>query len=189
MNSFWACWTGVVSTQACDRIIERGLKLPQEKATVGYDENRKVTDSRSTTIGWFNRITDKDISDLISIYATEANREFFDFDISHGVFDMQFTSYREKDKDKFDWHSDTLYKQTRKTDRKLSFILQLSNPLEYEGCELEFKCPDGTQFNKKDFLPKGSVIVFPSILEHRVTQITKGTRYSLVSWLEGPKWR
>lgn len=189
MNSFWACWTEVVSAQACDRIVERGLLLPSQKAVVGYNNGGNLSDARSTTVSWFDRIRDKDIADLITIYASEANREFFDFDISHGVFEMQFSIYKAEENSKFDWHQDTFFKHPRKTDRKLSFSLQLSDPRDYEGGEFEFRFPDGTVFDKKDFLPKGSVIVFPSFLEHRVTEVTRGTRYSLVSWIEGSKWR
>ena len=32
----------------------------------------------------------------------------------------------------------------------------------------------------------GSVIVFPSAMEHRVAPITKGIRYSVVCWFVGP---
>ena len=34
----------------------------------------------------------------------------------------------------------------------------------------------------KEILPKGSVIVFPSFVWHRVKPVTKGVRYSLVMW-------
>ena len=34
----------------------------------------------------------------------------------------------------------------------------------------------------KEILPKGSIIVFPSFLWHRVKPVTKGVRYSLVVW-------
>ena len=37
----------------------------------------------------------------------------------------------------------------------------------------------------KEFLPKGSVIVFPSFVWHRVKPVTKGVRYSLVAWSIG----
>ena len=39
------------------------------------------------------------------------------------------------------------------------------------------------------FKAQGSVLVFPSYLVHRVSEITKGTRRSLVNWIEGPRWR
>lgn len=190
MISYWACWTGVVDHHACDRIIDRGLKLKHQSAGIGHDDNSRLSlNYRSTKIGWFDRIKDRDIVDLITIYATEANREFFGFDISHGIFEMQFTMYNANEKAKYDWHSDTMFKINRRSDRKLSFVLQLSDPLEYDGGSFEFNNVDNAVFNQKDFLPKGSVIVFPSVLEHRVTEVTRGTRYSLVSWIEGPKWR
>jgi len=33
------------------------------------------------------------------------------------------------------------------------------------------------------------VLIFPSWLQHRVRPVTRGIRHSLVSWVEGPRWR
>ena len=41
----------------------------------------------------------------------------------------------------------------------------------------------------KDILPKGSIIVFPSHLWHRVRPVTSGTRYSLVTWNLGKPFK
>ena len=38
-------------------------------------------------------------------------------------------------------------------------------------------------------LEEGSVIVFPSFIEHRVTPVTKGIRYSLVAWFVGQPFK
>ena len=35
----------------------------------------------------------------------------------------------------------------------------------------------------------GDALVFPSFTQHQITPITKGIRYSLVSWVSGPPWR
>ena len=35
----------------------------------------------------------------------------------------------------------------------------------------------------------GDVLLFPSFTQHQITPITKGIRYSLVSWVSGPPWR
>jgi PKHD-type hydroxylase len=35
----------------------------------------------------------------------------------------------------------------------------------------------------------GDALVFPSFLRHRVTPVSRGVRYSLVTWIEGPQWR
>ena len=39
---------------------------------------------------------------------------------------------------------------------------------------------------QKEANAKGTVIVFPSAILHRVTPVTKGARYSLVQWYNGP---
>ena len=38
-------------------------------------------------------------------------------------------------------------------------------------------------------LNKGDVVVFPSYFLHRVSPVTKGTRYSVVAWAVGNKIR
>ena len=70
-------------------------------------------------------------------------------------------------------------------DRKLSVVVQLTDPSDYEGGIFEFK----TVETPANFKTRGSILVFPSYLEHQVTEITEGTRYSLVCWAEGPRWR
>jgi predicted 2-oxoglutarate/Fe(II)-dependent dioxygenase YbiX len=74
--------------------------------------------------------------------------------------------------------------------RKLSVTISLSNPEDYEGGELEFdlrNSPDGKPniIKCKEILPRGSIVVFPSHVWHRVAPVTKGTRYSLVIWSLG----
>jgi PKHD-type hydroxylase len=72
-------------------------------------------------------------------------------------------------------------------DRKISIIIQLTDPSEYEGGEFEMDY-QYEQPNKEDLKKKGTIIVFPSFIPHRVTELTKGTRKSLVAWVEGPKF-
>ena len=73
--------------------------------------------------------------------------------------------------------------------RKLSMTCSLSHPEDYKGGRLEF------QFRNKDnpnetiecteIMTRGSVVIFPSFLWHRVRPVTEGTRYSLVVWNMG----
>ena len=75
--------------------------------------------------------------------------------------------------------------------RKLSAIIQLTDPSEYEGGDLlmDMVAYDGDpKYRRKVHTitrGKGSVIVFDSITPHEVTPVTKGTRYSLVKWVHG----
>ncbi len=71
-------------------------------------------------------------------------------------------------------------------DRKLSVVIQLSPRESYEGGTFEFSTAahPGAAFE-----PRGSVLIFPSFLQHRVLPVTSGIRHSLVTWVEGPQWR
>jgi len=40
-----------------------------------------------------------------------------------------------------------------------------------------------------EFNKTGSIVVFPSDMEHRVAPVTKGIRYSLVVWFVGPPFK
>ena len=64
----------------------------------------------------------------------------------------------------------------------------LTDHTEYQGGELEFDLTN-LDHNKKtnlrsctEILPKGSLVVFPSFVWHRVKPVTKGERNSLVIW-------
>ena len=70
--------------------------------------------------------------------------------------------------------------------RKLSISIQLNDPSEYKGGSFEFK---ELLEKEQPKLLQGSVLVFPSFLQHRVTPIISGTRYSAVTWARGPAFR
>ena len=74
--------------------------------------------------------------------------------------------------------------------------ISLSHPDEYEGGNFEVDLRNSTDFDNSkerkyskrlvtEIRPRGSIIVFPSFVWHRVTPVTKGTRYSLVVWSLG----
>jgi PKHD-type hydroxylase len=68
--------------------------------------------------------------------------------------------------------------------RKLGFTIQLSNPEDYEGGELQFYDGSKTRL-EPELKEKGTLIVFPSFVWHRILPITKGTRYAVVGWIHG----
>ena len=73
--------------------------------------------------------------------------------------------------------------------RKISITVQLSDPSEYEGGELELWSGGSEESATKAYKGAGSVFMFPSYMLHRVTPITKGTRRSFVLWLGGSHYR
>jgi PKHD-type hydroxylase len=76
--------------------------------------------------------------------------------------------------------------------RKISMTLSLNPADDYEGGNLKFDFgPHGDeQFHEcVEIRPQGSMIVFPSFIDHCVTPVTTGTRYSLVLWSLGDPWK
>ena len=74
--------------------------------------------------------------------------------------------------------------------RKLSIIAMLSDPKDYKGGELEFDLRNRTNGKPslilcKEGYPKGSIIIFPSFVWHRIKPVTAGVRNSLVGWNVG----
>jgi len=69
------------------------------------------------------------------------------------------------------------------TPRHLSIIINLNN--EYEGGDLIFTDQKEKEI-KRLKLGKGSIVFFPSnfMYPHSIQPITKGTRYSIVAWLQ-----
>ena len=92
---------------------------------------------------------------------------------------------RYKEGDFYEWHYDVNWEGTTLYDRKLSLVIQLSDEEDYEGGNFEFKDLE----QPVGFRSQGSILVFPSYITHRVTEVTKGQRNSLVCWMEGPRWR
>ena len=77
--------------------------------------------------------------------------------------------------------------------RKLSMTINLSQPDEYEGGNLEIKynTKEGTQETKviEEGRKQGTMILFPSFLPHRVSPVKRGTRYSMVIWILGKPFK
>ena len=152
------------------------------------------------------------IGQLISSYIERANRENFLYDIDHIENDnLQYTKYGIGQY--YKWHTDSdlcnhltpmdmnIYHSTdlvtqseidvnlnAERIRKLSFSLQLSDPDDYEGGNLQMQhgCSNPLFYAPR---VKGSLTIFDSRVHHRVLKVTKGVRRSLVGWVSGPRWR
>jgi PKHD-type hydroxylase len=102
---------------------------------------------------------------------------------------LQFTEYKEEYGGKFGAHRDTenFYHATNVTDleRKVTLVIQLSDPLTYEGGELVLIPDEGEEIVGLKY--RGCGILFPSNMTHEAKRVTLGSRYSLVAWFEGLK--
>lgn len=149
-------------------------------AQVGDNGGEVNTTKRRSKIYWLPKTDEfvklyKTLQELIS----KCNQEFYKFKLTEIDEQIQYTVYNSDDEGYYDWHLDMGPGKAR---RKLSLICQLSDPSEYEGGELQMNTGQILVPEKE----KGTVIIFPSYILHRVTPVTKGTRRSLVMWIEGP---
>lgn len=109
----------------------------------------------------------------------EFANQHFRYDL-YGFERFQYASYTEGGH--YNWHIDLGPGQ--ESSRKLSISLQLSNPADYQGGQLEFVGETSAGDNDQ-----GSVIIFPSFLGHRVTPVLSGIRHAIVAWVHGPAFR
>jgi len=115
--------------------------------------------------------------------AEELNRRFFCVDISYIEGNIQLARYDSSDRGFYAWHTDFADLAPR---RKISFTVQLSRPEDYDGGDLElFFRGQPYQTDRT----RGTLLAFPSFALHRVAPVTRGTRWSLVAWICGSRWR
>ena len=168
-------------------------------------------DKRNSKNTWIS--TNHWIAGFLWHYVQKANRENFLYDLSHiDGENMQYTRYGEGEY--YNWHNDSsiavhykpqtsgiaggdsinnqnvhidyLNKNTEFV-RKLSFTLQLSDPDEYEGGNVQLMNDAG----KKYIAPRqrGTIVLFDSRTPHRVLKVKQPTRRSIVGWVVGPRWK
>jgi PKHD-type hydroxylase len=182
MNYYY--FTDAFTPQELLKIIEIGEKLPiTPGTTVGHDNEAEVSEYRVSDISWIDETEETAwIYEKIANYAKIANKEMWNFDIWNFQDPLQFTKYYGNG-GHYDWHVDL---GPGISNRKLSCVLQLSSPEEYEGGVLQMN-PGGNTIE----VPKGygTLCFFPSFLLHRVTPLTSGVRKSLVTWLCGANFR
>jgi PKHD-type hydroxylase len=153
---------------------------PFQEAKVMGDNNN----IRKSDIKWMYP-DDKSfwVYERICELAKQANDKLWKFNI-HSVIDaIQYTVYYEGG-GHYDWHMDI--GSSTINHRKISCTVQLSDPDEYEGGDLEIWT--GGEFQTIE-RKQGCAILFPSFLMHRVTPVTKGTRKSLVLWMGGDHYK
>lgn len=185
MRNTWEIWPEGFGADYCDALLNRAQEIAPFEGAVGL-AGEKSSELRSSIVRWLDvNGVDEHIARVIMLFAKAANRNSFGFDIV-GPVDAQLTEYHASQSGKYDWHEDVAWGDPAPHGRKLSFVAQLSDPSEYEGGDFEFfrHASPGPEFKKR-----GAVLVFPSFLHHRVTPVTAGVRRSLVSWIEGPKFR
>jgi PKHD-type hydroxylase len=184
----YAYWENFLSDEDINYILEQSNNETQP-AAIGGNNNEMVINKtiRSTELSWI-QLTNENMHlwEKISEAVSRVNAEFFKFDLSGFYEPMQLGVYKAESNGHYDWHIDASNTDIN-TPRKLSMALLLSDPLEFEGGELQIKINSDKPISLE--LKKGRAWFFPSYILHRVTPVTKGVRKSLVLWVGGPEFK
>ena len=190
-----------ISKKECEKLLDYCIKNTELKEASVL--NKGQSDADDVRIGRTDpsiRITDiafvepdgnedNKVNEVAWDFLNEANTRQFNFKINSFQL-VQFARYR--DGGHYGWHRDVNESAISPNGemRKLSLTLCLTDPKEYEGGELQFFNGERPEEQRiiNDIQDQGSVIVFDSRDWHRVTPVTKGTRYSLVCWSVGPNF-
>ena len=165
------------------KINNLAMSYPKMQATTVGEDGFSVSEYRKSTVVW---LPDEPRSlwlyNKISELAHTANTNMWNYEIWGYNDQLQYTIY-EGDGGHYDWHADL---GPSISNRKLSCVIQLSDPNDYEGGDLQLNNGSGVVTIEKK---KGRVVFFSSFVLHRVTPVTNGTRISLVTWLSGRNLR
>lgn len=209
-HNYWY-FESALSEDFCDNLIKYGNEQREQLAITGgigkdqgkprdieqnpltEEEKKNLLKKRNSNITW---LSDRWIYDMVHPFVHTANKNAgwnFQWDYAEAC---QFTKY--KLNQYYEWHQDAWdkpYTELVQPEfigkcRKLSVTCSLSAPKDYKGGQLEFSTLNGDKQKIetkecKEILPRGSIVVFPSFIWHRVKAVTEGTRYSLVLWQLG----
>lgn len=163
-----------------DAIVKIGQSIEIDRASTFGGNDPKVRDSYVNFL-FPNEVTSWVFQRLAGVI-NEINARFFGFDLYTMEQGLQFTRYQAPG-EHYEWHID---RGMNSGTRKLSLSLQLTDPDEYEGGDLELWFGGEPVKASRE---RGMMTLFPSYVMHRVAPVTKGVRYSLVCWVSGPPFK
>src|SRR6266850_3641632 len=162
----FATWENGFSESEISNVISLGEARSLADGIVGGGANA-VKDEivRKSQVSWIEHSNDTSwLYDKLAWIARNLNGQFFKFDLAGFAEQFQYTVYRNGG-DHYDWHIDK-GEIGGAVPRKLSLVIQLTDPSEYEGGDFEFLMGNNpTKMERR----KGLVVAFPSWVLHRVT--------------------
>jgi PKHD-type hydroxylase len=189
MNGEWCYFKNHFTPKECKTILEMGLELPSQEAKLGVDGSSEYENYRKSEIRFIKKEHKQFewLFDRMWKMAIQANDEWFNFHLSKIDY-IQLAEYNSSYQGEYKKHHDVFWMNNDpKYHRKLTAVIQLTDPSVYEGGDFELFTDQIP--NKDEIRTQGTVIFIPSFLEHQATPVTQGVRHSLACWFDGPKWR
>jgi PKHD-type hydroxylase len=172
-------YLGKLDSDTCNQAVAELSGIEVREAAMGIDGAEKDIRTRNTNV----RFAQPDfwLAKDFEIFAAQANQICkWDYHIT-GHENIQFAEYGPEQH--YAWHTDTFALSGAPTDRKITVVCLLND--DFEGGQFQVRLYNDYTAP----LEKGTIIAFPSILEHRVIPVTSGIRYSATMWFNGPRFR
>ena len=158
--------TGGVGGECGEAAIIPEIRVTEEWYLFDQPDNRLRPDKCNNDWKW--------LQDKIHQVVKIVNQGVFHFDIDGADDELKLIKYHQGGF--YGWHTD--FNAGTCSVRKLVGILQLTDPSEYEGGDVQFGIQekDTKEWYSMNKL-KGSLTFFPAFLCHNVVPISKGKRY------------
>jgi len=168
----------------CARLLDLVATAPARDA--GLVRQARDHNLRRADLVWLDDIEGAGwVMDRVIDIVRVANRDVFEFDITDFAESPQVARYGAERQGHFGWHSDIGEGRLAER-RKLTIVVQLSDPDTYGGGDLEVMPGANTISADR---ARGAATIFPAFVLHRVTPVTAGTRHSLTVWCHGAPFR
>jgi PKHD-type hydroxylase len=192
MKGEWCYWNRYFSKEKCELILTEGLKIPAKDASIVSGATAYTDESVRRSKVRFIHKTDSHFEwlfDDLWKLGIRCNYDYFNFHLTNLSF-IQLAEYDEKYKGEYKEHHDVLWLNDNQYHRKLTCVVQLTDPSEYEGGDFKLfgLSSPPTKEDCIEMKNLGTCIVIPSFISHAAAPVTKGRRYSIAVWFEGPKW-
>ena len=178
-------WEGAFTEQELNWLQQKAIDADTRAQVGGNAQGDDLAKIRRSKISWMNNSLETQwIFEKLAHVASSLNSQFYRFDLTGFGEALQLTNYDQSEHGMYGWHQD--YGGNRTISRKLSLVLQLTDPNQYEGGNLQINVGGEVQTVRKQ---RGLIAAFPSYTVHQVTPVTHGNRQSLVAWVSGPAFR
>jgi PKHD-type hydroxylase len=181
----WTWWEGAFTIEELNWLQAQAKRADQD-AKVGGGSNAQGgvnQNVRRSQISWLSNAPDTEwVFSKLAQVVSQINAQHYQFDLTGFGEKLQLTNYDQSENGMYGWHQDF----SSGVSRKLSMAVQLADPSEYEGGNLQVLTSGQPQTIKKQ---RGLIAIFPSYVLHQVTPVTQGSRQSLVAWVSGPAFK
>lgn len=181
----YAWWEGAFNDQELDWLQAQAKNAAQQAAAGEYEHGEELLKVRRSRVSWMHSNQENIwVFQKLAHVAASLNVEHYRLDLTCFGEPLQLTHYDQLEQGMYGWHQD--YNGKISPSRKLSLVVQLTDPAEYEGGNLQIMT-DGNPITVRK--QRGFIVAFPAYTLHQVTPVVKGTRQSLVAWVSGPAFK